>query len=519
MRISRRRLVQTASGALAVMSAGCAHDSDISSTADGSSSPLSLHPDNPHYFLFRGRPTVLVGSSEHYGAVINRDFNYVRYLDALYADSLNVTRIFTGQYRERPGLFRPLPGRNFEIVENTLAPNANAFIAPWPRSDAPGAGDGRNKFDLSRWNDEYFERLVDFCAQASRRGIVVEVCLFCPYYIEQVGSHFWDISPWNARNNINGVGDIEGISALSLGNGALLGVQEGMVTKIASELSRFDNIYYDICNEPTFGAVPLDWQAHIARLLAEAEAALPRRHLILQEFVDPQGDLQTRGLDATRIALGTVAHVLPEVSMLAFHSALPRVVSANYAVGKPIGQNESVFLFSDAANRVSAWRIFMAGGAFHHGTDYSFIRGHEDGSFVVPSGGAGGGGPDLRRQLGLLHHFMNGLDFVHMSPAPTLIRSGVPENAVAVVLGAPGRCYAIHISHNSSIDQGVRPPEIDASMQRVTLELDVPTGAYEVKWINTKTCTQEKSETVAGPHLRLTSPEYAEDLAIMIDAI
>ncbi len=38
--------------------------------------PLALHPDNPHYFLFRGKPTVLVTSGEHYGAVLNLDFDY-----------------------------------------------------------------------------------------------------------------------------------------------------------------------------------------------------------------------------------------------------------------------------------------------------------------------------------------------------------------------------------------------------------------------------------------------------------
>ncbi len=47
------------------------------------STPLALHPENPRYFLFRGKPTVLVTSGEHYGAVLNLDFDYVRYLDAL----------------------------------------------------------------------------------------------------------------------------------------------------------------------------------------------------------------------------------------------------------------------------------------------------------------------------------------------------------------------------------------------------------------------------------------------------
>ena len=40
-----------------------------------SAEPLALHPDNPHYFLYRGKPAVLVTSGEHYGAVLNRDFD------------------------------------------------------------------------------------------------------------------------------------------------------------------------------------------------------------------------------------------------------------------------------------------------------------------------------------------------------------------------------------------------------------------------------------------------------------
>ena len=32
--------------------------------------PVALHPDNPRYLLFRGKPLVLVSASEHYGSVV-----------------------------------------------------------------------------------------------------------------------------------------------------------------------------------------------------------------------------------------------------------------------------------------------------------------------------------------------------------------------------------------------------------------------------------------------------------------
>ncbi len=65
-----------------------------------SAEPIRLHPDNPHYFLFRGKPTVLIGSTEHYGAVLNLDFGFLTYLNALKAAGLNLTRTVNGNYLE-----------------------------------------------------------------------------------------------------------------------------------------------------------------------------------------------------------------------------------------------------------------------------------------------------------------------------------------------------------------------------------------------------------------------------------
>ena len=116
----------------------------LSAAAD----PLALHPDNPHYFLFRGKPAVLIGSTEHYGAVLNLDFAYTKYLDALQAAGLNLTRTFTGAYVEPEGAFK--------IAENTLAPASGRLICPWARGDRPGYINGGNKFDLTKWDPAYF---------------------------------------------------------------------------------------------------------------------------------------------------------------------------------------------------------------------------------------------------------------------------------------------------------------------------------------------------------------------------
>src|SRR5215471_15606476 len=39
-------------------------------------SPIAKHPINPHYFVYQGKPLVLITTDQHYGAVINLDFDY-----------------------------------------------------------------------------------------------------------------------------------------------------------------------------------------------------------------------------------------------------------------------------------------------------------------------------------------------------------------------------------------------------------------------------------------------------------
>ena len=149
--------------------------------------PLALHPKNPHYFIYQDKPTILITSGEHYGAVLNTGFDYITYLDELASDGLNLTRTFSGSYHE--------PGNAFNISNNTLAPLSEKFICPWSRSSEPGFKSGGNKFDLEKWDEKYFIRLKSFVNAAQQRGIIVEFTFFCPFYEDSQ----WLLSPMNAK--------------------------------------------------------------------------------------------------------------------------------------------------------------------------------------------------------------------------------------------------------------------------------------------------------------------------------
>ena len=280
--------------------------------------PLALHPRNPHYFQFRGKPTIIITSGEHYGAVLNLDFDYAKYLKTLAKDGLNGTRTWAGAYCEPPSAFN--------IQSNTLAPLPGRFICPWARSAEPGYPNGGNKFDLNKWDDAYFKRLRGFMAEANRRGVVVELNLFCPFYEEGM----WRLSPMNAANNINGVGAVARTNVYTLDhNGGLLAVQEAMVRKLVAELKGFPNLYYEICNEPYFGGVTLEWQHHIADVITETEKALRVRHLISQNIANDKAKVES-------------PH--SAVSILNFHYATPPdTVAMNYGLKRVIGDNETGF--------------------------------------------------------------------------------------------------------------------------------------------------------------------------------
>jgi hypothetical protein len=461
--------------------------------------PLQLNPDNPHYLLFRGRPTVLVGSSEHYGSVLNLDFDYLQYLDTLRASGLNATRIFTGAYRELPGKFAP--GWNFEIVHNTLAPTEDGFISPWLRT-------GNRKFDLTQWDSHYFERLKDFVAQASRRGIVVEVSLFSTFY----GDKAWNASPLNSKNNINSIGDVPREDVLTMKDSALLGVEAAMVRKVVGELEDFDNVYYEICNEPFLGRVPVEWQKYIAQTIEDTEAGLTAPHLIAQEFDNaPQ----------------TIKSAVPQASLFLFHDTrTPTHVTLNYQLGKPIGINENGVDGIDAAPyRIQAWQYLMAGGAVAIGLDYSFTTDHPDGTFTVPRAQPGGGNEELRRELGILLAFMDGLEIPSMVPDSRVVVAGVPSGTSVYALSNPGRIYAVYFHHGRIVkpaptDFSIPGFVTDNKLRHLAIAVQVPAGPYTAQWISTKTGVVENEKTlnVVRGRAHLKSPTYSQDIALLIRA-
>jgi hypothetical protein len=301
---------------------------------------------------------------------------------------------------------------------------------------------------------------------------------------------------------------------LTLKNRRMLKVHEAMVRKIVTELRGFDNVYYEICNEPYAHGVSEEWQERIAQVISQTETAWPQRlHLIAQNI-------------ANRSA--RVSKPNPLVSLFNFHYARPPdSIRLNWDLNRAVGFNETGFDgVADAAYRIQGWEFLLAGGALYNNLDFSFAAGQEEGTFLYTAHHRNGGGSvELRKQLGVLRNFVDRLDIVNMAPDGRFIKAGVPQGAAAYVLARRSKQYAVYIHHGRNVpksDAGTAESAryfVDPGKQRADLVVDLPRGSYVAEWVNPKDgkVTQMRFNHVGGGY-RLRSPVYTEDLALWIIA-
>jgi hypothetical protein len=461
---------------------------------------IALNPENPNYFIYKGKPTILVTSGEHYGAVMNTAFDYMKYLQTLKNDGLNYTRIFTGPYSE-------MGDKTFGIRNNTMNPSPENYLTPW-------AKDASGKYNLDVWNQAYFERLKSFVGEAEKLGIVVEITLYTSYY----SNHQWSKSPFNPVNNIQKTDSLAYKQLNTVNCGGMMKYHENYVRKMVQELNAYGNIHFEIQNEPwsdnphlvekitetdtithpfawqkiveIANTESLEWQKQIAQIIRDEENKLPNKHLIAQNISNFRYKIDQPD---------------PNVSIFNFHYAYPEAASANVGLNKALGLDETGFMpKNDFHYRSQAWKFMLAGGALYNNLDYSFTVGHEDGSYPIDEGTPGWGHTQFRKQLKIMKEFIESYDFIRMKPDNAVLSASDALPGTFQVLSETGKQYAIYME---------KP-------QSPVIKLQIPDGVYQVKLLNPISGEETSVEELSSKNgsLELNCSITSEDAVIKIVA-
>jgi hypothetical protein len=230
------------------------------------------YKQNPRYWQYRGKPVLLLGGT--------KDDNLFQIPDL--AEHLDLLAACGGNY-----------------IRNTMSARDPGNVQPFKK-----LSDGR--YDLDRWNPEYWRRLERMLRLTQERDIFPQIELWA---FHDFNVKTWPANPWRPSNNINyGTNDTKlNNSAVNLGwntheffftvpalnkDEKVLAYQKKYVDKILAYSLAYDHVLYCITNEihprfsPEWGYY---WAGYIKKKAAEKGKAIEITEMLWQtDFRAPQ---------------------------------------------------------------------------------------------------------------------------------------------------------------------------------------------------------------------------------------
>lgn len=215
----------------------------------GDDARIRPYEKNPTYWQYRGEPVLLLGGSDDDNLFQLPDLK--EHLDAMRDAGGNYIRNSMSDRRER----------GFEVYAYHRL------------------HDGR--YDLERWNDEYWQRFENLLRWTHEREIIVQIEVWDRF---DYSMRNWPPHPYNPRNNVNYSEEESGLAAeypdhpgtnrqpfffttpKQRNNELLLGYQQRFVDKMLSYSLQYDHVLYCMDNE-TSGEEA--WSSYWAAYLKE----------------------------------------------------------------------------------------------------------------------------------------------------------------------------------------------------------------------------------------------------------
>ena len=280
------------------------------------------------------------------------------------------------------------------------------------------------------------------------------------------------------------------------------------VKKIASELMEFDNLIYDISDEPEMQKQD-SWAWNSAML--DALISVDHYKHMYGETAHSASPDFTKD---ERISWLPTEYISP----------MEETLDKDYANGKPIIDVETAYYRSwygkhpVEETRAEGWYGMLGGlaGLIHLNADFSVSNPSAQGTSTEK---------EILPQKRVLIDFMRSMDFVKMAKFTGFKVSDA--GAFARGIAEPGKQYALYLFHGTrkweKWPQGPTASRfnVDLAWFGDTVSIALPRGSYSITWINPTTGAVIASgrQASSGGELILETPRYYTDIALRINCL
>jgi hypothetical protein len=356
--------------------------------------PLRVSSINPRYFTNDcGKAVYLTGThtwnnfpdmDDDYPPE-NAPFDFNAYLDFLESYGHTFIRLWAWE--------TPFPD-NADYYPRRVWAGPQPWIRTGPGVDVVGLP----KFNLSSWNQAYFDRLRARVLAAQSRGIYVSIMLFEGWEVQFAPGRL--SHPFNRDNNVNNVhfgSDLTNIHTLTVP--AITSLQEEYVRRVVDAVNDLDNVMYEVCNE--CGGYSISWQQHMLTFVRQFESTKPKQHPLGMTYVMGNSDAVLYSSSAEWISPGATTYY-----------ANPAVATGS----KVILTDNDHYGGSSIGDPVWVWKSFA------RGLNPIFMD-----RYVPPDSIASAALPNaqqIRRAMGQTARFAARMDLLSMTPIPSRSSTG-----------------------------------------------------------------------------------------------
>ena len=433
--------------------------------------PLRVSEKNPRYFTDNSGKAVYLTGSHTWNNLVDmtsetspEKFDYAGYLQWMKSHNHNFMRLWAWELLN----WDTRGNRERKPKKHVVEPH------PWMRTGQGLARDGQLKFDLNRFDPEYFVRLEERVKMANDAGIYVSIMLFEGWGL-QFSPGAFENHPFHPDNNINGIngdanGDGSGVEIHTLGNEEINSIQEAYVKHVIDRVNRFDNVLYEISNENHPPSTT--WQYHMISFIKDYEKTLPKQHPVGMTFQYRGGSNQT--------LFDSPADWISPNPEGGYRDNPPP------ANGSKVILTDTDHLWGIGGNQVWVWKSFLRGlnPLFMDPYDCRVLSRSCDPVWM----------DSIRVSLGYTRLLADRMDLLSMLPMPDLASS-------TYCLANRGREYLIYLPDDNE----------------VVVDLDDVTGSLRVEWFNPNTGEFTKSGMIeGGREVSLTSPSGAIGVVVYL---